>query len=238
MLEKYELRKCKRRELRVSTLSQGFLLDIGKEQAERYNGNKALLPWLVTVMETGMRPGEAAKVELDWFKTKKLQLEIPEDGQKKRAARIVMLTEDTVELLKQQADRAIAAESKYLFFSINPISKKPVPFSYTTPYARLSKKVSIKGGAHALRHEFISRLFEESNMSDSQIALLAGDKSTMSLEPYKHLSVNKLREQHYEVATNVKKEQNKEVAHYLKTEFTKRVEAGIAKLLADRDKRG
>jgi hypothetical protein len=52
------------------------------------------------------------------------------------------------------------------------------------------------------------------------------------------LSVGKLREQHYEVAINVKKEQNKEVAHYLKTEFTKRVEAGIAKLLADRDKRG
>ena len=44
-----------------------------------------------------------------------------------------------------------------------------------------------------MRHEVISRLFEDTDLSDSQIAALVGDVNVLSLAPYKHLRVGKLR---------------------------------------------
>ena len=188
----FDLPKCQSREIRIVPIEQHFLRTESRAQSIKPRGNRGLYPWVVLLIETGMRPGEAAKIKLDWVDLDKGKIDVPQIGQKKRNARVVLLTPDMVELLREQMVWARENHSPYMFFSMSR-NGEPCPFSYTSPFARLSRKVGISGGAHGLRHEYISRLFEETELSDSQVALLAGDTSTLSLNPYKHLRAEKLR---------------------------------------------
>lgn len=190
---KFDLPKCKPRELRIAPAARGYLLVEARLQSERHNGNPCLPGWLALVMQTGMRPGEAAAVRLAWLDIEHKKIDVPQSGQKKRNARTVLLSTDLTELLAEQAKSAKAANSEFLFFSISSKTGLPVKFCYGSPYRRLEKKVGIKGGAHGLRHEYISSLVENTQLSDSQIALLAGDASTLSLRPYMHLRAESLR---------------------------------------------
>lgn len=190
---KFDLPKCKPRELRIAPASRGYLLVEARLQSKHHKGNPCLPVWLALVMQTGMRPGEAAAVRVSWLDIERKKIDIPQLGQKKRNARTVLLSTDLTELLAEQAKAAKAASSEFLFFSISKKTGAPVRFCYGSPYRRLEKKVGIKGGAHGLRHEYISSLVENTQLSDSQIALLAGDASTLSLRPYMHLRAEALR---------------------------------------------
>ena len=193
MINKFDLPKCKPRELRIAPASRGYLLVEARLQSERHNGNPCLPGWLSLVMQTGMRPGEAAAVRVGWLDIERKKIDVPQIGQKKRNARTVLLPPTLTDMLAEQAKAARAANSEFLFFSISKKSGLPVKFCYGSPYRRLEKKVGLKGGAHGLRHEYISSLVENTQLSDSQIALLAGDASTLSLRPYMHLRAEALR---------------------------------------------
>lgn len=128
-----------------------------------------------------------------------------------------MIGDELTDLLAECVSRAEEAGSKYLFYSranaalvtdakgevvrrrrsaAETAARPCIPFSYYNAWRGLCKKAGIPSGInpHIVRHEFISRLFEDTDLNDSQIASLVGDLNVLSLEPYKHLRVERLRD--------------------------------------------
>jgi integrase len=217
MRDSFELPTCIAKEGRISLKQQMAVYDAARDMSAAKNANPCLLPWTYFVFETGTRPGEAAKIELSWVNLEERKISIPRIGQKKRNARVVLIGDELVDMLRGCYEQAEEAGSKYIFFSRGnaPLERdadgKPIrrrrnaagtaarpciPFSYYNAWRNLSKKAGIPKGInpHIVRHEFISRLFEETDLNDSQIASLVGDVNVLSLEPYKHLRVERLRE--------------------------------------------
>jgi integrase len=221
MCDTFETIKCKSREIRVTPLQQQALLIHARMHCTGKETNPATYPWIALLLETGMRPGEAAKVELTWLDLANRQMNIPKHGQKLDVERTVLLPEETVSLLKKQVKRAEKAGSKFLFYSE---AKKGIctKFAYDGPWRIIAKRAGVPGGPHACRHEYISRLFEETDLSDSQIAVLAGDKNVLSLKDYKHLRAAKFRPQQQAQADLAKRHQEDALADQLKA-FTIRI---------------
>jgi integrase len=216
MRDSFDVPTCFPKEGRISLQQQVDLYNGARQMAEAKNANPSLLPWLYFVFETGTRPGEAAKIELTWLNLEERKISIPRIGQKKRNARIVLFGDEVAKMLTECEWDAINAGSKYLFFSRQnaPLDKDAegnsirrrrnagetaaracVPFSYYNAWRNLTKCAGTPANInpHIIRHEFISRLFEETDLNDSQIASLVGDLNVLSLEPYKHLRVERLR---------------------------------------------
>jgi integrase len=217
MLDSWDLPNCNKREGRISIQEQVNLFSAAREMLQNPKTNPCLLPWLHFVFETGTRPGEAAKAEISWFDFEKRKVNIPRQGQKKRNPRVVLLRKELADELKEQCARAVVAGSKYIFWSQanTPRPKdgagKPQrrrrtreetearevrPYAYYHAWRRLCDKAGVPPtiNPHIVRHEFISRLFEQTELNDGQIASLVGDVNVLSLEPYKHLRVEQLRD--------------------------------------------
>jgi len=216
MRDSFELPTCVPKEGRITLQQQVSAYNCAREMSVARNANPSLLPWVYFVFETGTRPGEAAKIELSWVDLEQRKISIPRVGQKKRNARVVLVGEELAEMLQECINRAEAAGSKFLFFSRGnaPLERdakgRPIrrrrdeaemaarpckSFSYYNAWRTLTKAAGIPKNIHPhlIRHEFISRLFEETDLNDSQIASLVGDVNVLSLEPYKHLRVEQLR---------------------------------------------
>jgi integrase len=217
MRDSFELPTCIPKEGRITLKQQMDVYDAARYMSTAKNANPCLVPWTYFVFETGTRPGEAAKIELSWVNLDERKISIPRIGQKKRNARVVLIGDELVDLLSECYERAEEAGSKYIFFSRanvplerdargEPIRRRRdaagtaarpcIPFSYYNAWRNLCKKAGVPKGVnpHIVRHEFISRLFEETDLNDSQIASLVGDLNVLSLEPYKHLRVERLRD--------------------------------------------
>lgn len=217
MRDSFELPTCIPREGRITLEQQLAAYTCAETMGYAKNANPSLLPWIYFVFETGTRPGEAAKIELSWLNLAERKISIPRIGQKKRNARVVLIGDNLIGMLRECEVRALAADSKYLFFSRAnaPLEKdakgqsmrrrrtasetaaRPCkPFAYYCAWRNVTKAAGIGANVnpHIIRHEFISRLFEETDLNDSQIASLVGDLNVLSLEPYKHLRVERLRD--------------------------------------------
>lgn len=217
MRDSFELPTCIPKEGRITLKQQMDVYDAARQMAQAKNANPCLLSWTFFVFETGTRPGEAAKIELSWVDLDERKISIPRIGQKKRNARVVLIGDELTDLLAECVSRAEEAGSKYLFYSranaalvmdakgevvrrrrsVAETAARPcIPFSYYNAWRGLCKKAGIPSGInpHIVRHEFISRLFEDTDLNDSQIASLVGDLNVLSLEPYKHLRVERLRD--------------------------------------------
>lgn len=217
MKDTFELPKCKPREGRISLQQQIALYTAAEHLAHSKGANPCLRPWLNFVFETGTRPGEAAKIELSWVNLAQRKVSIPRASHKKRHPRVVLISDELAALLYECVDRAKEAGSKYLFFSranarrqldVNgkPLRRRRstketaarecIPYAYYHAWRNLCRNANVPTtiNPHIIRHEFISRLFEETDLNDSQIASLVGDVNVLSLEPYKHLRVEQLRE--------------------------------------------
>lgn len=195
MLDSFEMLPCHEREVRVKPADEAAINEIADVWSRLSRTNKSFGPWLFFVRETGSRPGESARILLSWLDLDGGKVEIPRAGQKKRKPRLVILSPDLVVTLRKQVEAAINADSSFLFWSINTKTKKCVPFAYHKPWASVCRMAGLVGigGPHALRHEFISRLYEYTDFSDGMIAALVGDVNIMSLAPYRHLRVAALR---------------------------------------------
>jgi len=64
--EGFKTAKCYPKEARISLDEQMQRCDAAEDIVKAGNANPCLLPWLYFVLETGARPGEAAKIELAW----------------------------------------------------------------------------------------------------------------------------------------------------------------------------
>jgi integrase len=191
---KYDMPNKGVRDVRITFEQEVALKQAAWDYLARARVNETLLFWLNFTFDTGSRPGESARIELSWVDFKKMEIAMPRRGQKTRNPRIVILDERLCEIIKPQYDQAKMLGSKYLFFSH---TKKHgyAPYAYYHPWRAICKMAGLPPEAvpHSGRHEFISRLFEYTEMSDSQIAALVGDVNVLSLGPYKHLRVGKLR---------------------------------------------
>lgn len=184
------------REQRITLDEQIKLHRVAVDYVENSSrANKCLPVWLMFIFETGTRPGEAAKIELAWFDSKNRRIAIPRDSHKTRRPRLILLCEVLSDMLDVQAELARAAGSKFLFWSVEYKTKELVAYRYAKPWRAICKRAGLPANlvAHSVRHEVISRYFEHTTLSDSQIAALVGDVHVLSLEPYKHLRSDALR---------------------------------------------
>jgi integrase len=218
MRDTFETPTCNAKEARISFKQQNDLFRVAKEYALKKTTNKCLLSWLYFVFETGTRPGEAAKAELSWFDLKARKVSIPRAGQKKRNPRIVIIRQELADVLKERMQVAVEAGSKYMFWSRKkerlakdedgaPVrrrrtasetaAREMTPFAYYPPWRAICKLAHIPTdiNPHIIRHEFISRLYECTELNDGQIAALVGDVNVLSLTRYRHLQVERLRGQ-------------------------------------------
>lgn len=192
-----ELPELNVREARISIEQEAKMYDEAWNYIE-FKGkghppNVCLFPWFQFIMGTGTRPGEAAKIELDWVNIAGCEIHIPRAGHKTRRPRIILLTPDMAKMLALQVGYAKEQGSKYLFFSKRDGKFKP--YSYAKPWRAICRRAGVPDSvvAHSGRHELISRLFERTELSDSQVAILVGDVHPLSLKPYTHLRANTLR---------------------------------------------
>lgn len=141
-----------------------------------------------------MRPGEASKIETAWcgFNHKTPHIVIPPMGSKNKQSRLVRLPSVIVQNMKAQLERATDAGSPYLFWSVEPRTKRFKPYAYSTMFRLLRKKLNLATDIvpHSIRHEIVSRYFAETSLSETAIAKIVGHKDIASLRAYKHFRVN------------------------------------------------
>jgi integrase len=194
-----DLPACKERETRISFRDEARIcLDAFAYSINHRRSNRNFYPFLQFLFATGMRPGETSRIEISWLNLDSLELSIPRRSHKNRTPRLVLITPPLVSMLQGQIEDAAKVGSPYLFWSIAHKTKAVVPYRYNRPWRIICDRLGISPDVvpHSARHEFISRLFEKTNLSDSQVAALAGDVHVLSLEPYKHLRINSLRSQY------------------------------------------
>jgi len=192
-----ELPELHVREARISIEQEAKMYDEAwayiEYKKKGHPPNPNLFPWFQFVMGTGTRPGEAAKIELAWVNLKNREIHIPRAGHKTRRPRVILLAPDMAKMVSLQVDYATEQGSKYLFFSQRDGKFKP--YSYAKPWRTICRRAGVPDEVvpHSSRHELISRLFEKTDLSDSQVAVLVGDVHPLSLKPYTHLRANTLR---------------------------------------------
>ena len=154
--------------------------------------NPKLLWFFLVAFYTGMRAGEIAGLRKDYFNIERKCLDLPATSTKNRQAKRIPLTKEAYNILVQVADAA-EEDTPYLFSTKKRIGIYG-PYEYESMWRKVVEQAGIKNlRFHDLRHEFVSRLFESTSLSDGQIASLTGHKSPISLWRYKHLRSETLR---------------------------------------------
>ena len=198
---RFTMRPVTIRVTRVLEEQQIALLDRARKlvyktgQGKRMNA--CVIPWLEFVLATGMRPGEAARIELAWLNLTMKQpiCTIPSESSKNKDPRILVIPKGIKEMLQIQYLRAKSAGSPYLFWSVAPKTHKISPFAYYHPFKRLCEQEGIVDvWPHSTRHEVVCRYFMQTTLADSVIANIVGHRNTGSLKPYKHFRSEELRD--------------------------------------------
>lgn len=154
------------------------------------NDQKRLTRFVLTAFYTGMRAGEIAKLEKRLLKLDKKQIVL--ESTKNSESRLIPVSDEMCTVL-QNALAASPADSPYVFTSRSRQGSY-VPYSYSSAWRETLKAAGIDNlRFHDLRHEFVSRLFEKTQLSDGQIASLSGHKSPQALWRYKHLRSEQMR---------------------------------------------
>jgi len=196
------LPKCKMREGRINREVEQRLYDVGFDHlssgldwdefdktggGDNPNDNMSGYNWLRYMFQTGSRPGEASRIKLSWISSDFTRIHVPAEYHKPRVPRVV-LTDQISMSLQGWYENAKKKGSEYLFYSYTT-ERELRHFDYSAFWRRVAPKAKLEKGItpHIIRHEFISRLFEETDFSDTKIAAIVGDTNTASLRPYVHL---------------------------------------------------
>lgn len=146
--------------------------------------NSSFYPWLMFLFQTGSRPGEASKIKLAWLNIPESCIVVPDEEHKNDHARYIHLSTHLLPIIKEQVAKQKAKGSIYLFSSNNGER----PFAYGQPWVDALKACGIEGAVpHSIRHTFITRLFEQTTLNETQIASLVGQVNVLSLRPYAHV---------------------------------------------------
>jgi integrase len=196
---RFDFTRPKGREIRISLEDQARILTeaqrYGHKQKAggyRYDANTHAYSFLMFLFQTGMRPGEASRIKLEWISKDLKSIAIPSGSTKNRSPRIVLLHEYQRTLVESQSKRAKASGSPYLFYALTLPAN---PYPYTQPLKAIFKRAGLAELVpHGIRHELVSRLFENGRVPEALIPLFTGHDSPASLEAYKHLRVEKHRD--------------------------------------------
>ncbi len=133
------------------------------------------------------RPGELATAQRSWLRHDFPQIHLPRS--KNEDERVIVLARGTYKQLLSWLEEQ-PADCPYIFGTKKLSGEGWSPYNYATVWRKVSKDLGLaeKGVvAYSSRHEGISRLFEQTKLSDGQIAGLSGHRSPQALWHYKHL---------------------------------------------------
>jgi integrase len=183
------------REIRILPDQEVKLYNAAASYSAHRRANDNLLGWLWFVFATGTRPGEAAKIQLEWIWLHDSTIRIPRHSHKTKRPRVILMEPYLKKWVEQQMQYAQEMGSPYLFWSYSTKLKSFVPYRYSKSWRAICRQAGLPDTVvpHGVRHEVISRLFEQGELSDSAIAQMVGDVHVLSLEPYKHLRIHALK---------------------------------------------
>ncbi len=132
-------------------------------------------------LATAMRRGELASLRWEQVELKRRCLTLGASATKNRTARSVPLSPAALEVLRNLPRRI---DGSVFGLSVNAIS---------LAWKRATKKAAVQGLTfHDLRHEAISRLFEDTDLDVMEIRAISGHKTLQMLARYTHLRTHRL----------------------------------------------
>jgi integrase len=129
-------------------------------------------------VETSARLQEILKSEWKHIRISQRTFEIPEENVKTGAARIVPLSTRALDILKKLEEKKKEKEQRIFYFwkDSSTVSKG---------WRRLIVRAKIENLTfHDLRHEGISRLYEKTDLTDTEIMSITGHSSAELLKAY------------------------------------------------------
>lgn len=138
--------------------------------------NKALRVFIVVALETGIRRAELLRLKWSMVFLDRSYIALSAEITKGKHARQSPLSSMAIEAL-----RSLAHVGELVFEGETRDSVKCC-------FARLRQRAGLKDfRLHDLRHEFASRLFEETNLREYEIQFLTGHRDARMLARYSHL---------------------------------------------------
>lgn len=133
------------------------------------------------------RPGELATAERSWLRHDFPQIHLPRSKNEDERVIVVpqRLHKDLVKWLGTQP-----SDCKYIFGTKKLQTEGWSPYNYAAPWRKVRKDLNLgdlQVVAYSSRHEGVSRLFEQTSLSDGAIAGISGHRSPQALWHYKHL---------------------------------------------------
>lgn len=166
------------RNRRLEEGEEAALLAAARDYERRYAPEVPITAVAQFALATGMRLGEIGRCR--WANVDLHQATVFLDDTKNGEARTVPLYPSIVRLLSSLERR----DDGLVFGRAECIRLM---------WTRVLARTDIKGlRFHDLRHEAISRFFEETDLSDMEIAMISGHKTLIMLKRYAHLRANKL----------------------------------------------
>jgi len=151
-----------------------------------------MLGWIVRLaIYTGMRQGEIEPLTRNQVDMKRRVIELTET--KSGSARIVPLTKDAADVLKEAMENPVRPiDTGLIFFGEPGKDNKRRPYVFKPAWFKALRSANIKGlRFHDLRHEAVSRLVE-AGLNDQEVAAISGHKSMQMLKRYTHLRAEDL----------------------------------------------
>lgn len=156
------------------------------------NDGRRLNRFVLVAFYTGMRAGEVASLKKANVNLETRQIRLLSAQTKNRKPRLIPVSDQVANLLRK-AIAASPADCPYVF----PTQGRDGTwkrYEYACAWRRTLKRAGIEDlRVHDLRHEFVSRLFEDTDLSDGKIAALSGHTDPRSLWRYRHLRSEALR---------------------------------------------
>ena len=152
------------------------------------------------VRETGARPGEWVNVKWADIDLRAQKVSFP-NTKYKGLPRTIPLTNAAVGLLSTQLEDItlkqfdVFGDSEYVFPTVGREGDLvPLAYSGTVRDLKVAKLLPSHFRAHSGRHEFISKLVEDSDLDDARIMSLVGHHSPTSMQIYTHARNVRYRE--------------------------------------------
>ena len=157
------------------------------------NDNRRLARFMLVAFYTGMRAGEVSSLLKSNVLLDKRQIRLAGAQTKNRMPRLIPLSDEMMNVLQNAID-ASPKDSPFIFATRTRAGAYR-PYDYGCAWQRTLRRAGIQDlRFHDLRHEFTSRLYEDTDLNDGQIAALTGHRDLDSLARYTHLRTEKLRD--------------------------------------------
>ncbi len=176
----------RRRDRRLEPHEEFHLLTILQAQS-----NQRLYFMLALILHCCVRPGEAAGFKKANIDIEKRRILLPRSDTKSKRPRYALLTPPALEIV-ELALEVSPKESPYLI-GTRTKSGGWRPFDYSCSWGKTIDELASIGirvpnlRVHDLRHEAISRLVEDTTLTDAQVTAITGHVDATTMWSYRHL---------------------------------------------------